>query len=150
MNTEYKELALSQGKVALVDASDYERVAQWSWHFDGRYARGYPHGVKEYLHRYIMRPKTSQVVDHINGDRLDCRRNNLRNCSKSVNSSNQHTVPRNKHGLRGVYKVSDRPGYRAEIYYQGKRYTLGTHETPELANKAYLDAKEKLHTVGTL
>jgi hypothetical protein len=145
MDDGYVELDLSQGRVALVSSDDYERVVKWSWHFDGRYARGYPHGVKEYLHRYIMKPQMDEVVDHINGDRLDCRRSNLRNCSRSINASNRHGKPRNKLGYAGVYKNAGGRGYRAEIFVEGKRYTLGIHDSAEEAHLAYLAAKEQLH-----
>jgi hypothetical protein len=147
VSEEYVELQLTQGKVAKVSINDFQRVSKWSWHFDGRYARGYPHGIKEYLHRYINQPKSNEVVDHINGDRLDCRRVNLRNCSHSINSSNKH-VTKNKHGLMGVYERLDYPGtFRAEIYYLGKKYGLGTHKTAEAAHDAYLRKKSELHII---
>lgn len=139
------EVELSQGKVAIVSPEDYERVNQWSWHFDGRYARGYPHGIKEYLHRYISRPKTGQVVDHINGNKLDCRRDNLRNCSYSVNSSNKHRTI-NKYGYMGVYFNKKQGKYRSEIYHEGIHYSLGSHNTAEEAHLAYIAAKEQLHS----
>lgn len=138
------EIQLSQGKVALIDDIDYERVNRWSWHFDGRYARGYPHGIKEYLHRYIMQTKSGEVVDHINGDRLDNRRANLRNCSHAFNASNRHGPVTNKHGLRGVYRAKGRK-WRAEIYWLGKHYALGTFSSAVEANAAYEEAKVLLH-----
>lgn len=145
MSEEYIELPLTQGRVAKISIDDFQRCSKWSWHFDGRYARGYPHGIKEYLHRYINKPISNEVVDHINGDRLDCRRTNLRNCSHSVNSSNKHFT-RNKHGFMGIYECSKYPGkFRAEIYYLGKKYGLGTFKSADLAHAAYLTKKTELH-----
>lgn len=148
MAKSYAEVPLSQGRVVLIDWDDVDSVSRWSWHFDGRYARGYPHSVKEYLHRFIMKPKAGEIVDHINGDRLDCRRANMRNCSPSINTSNQHTATKNKHGYRGVYRRGK--SYRSEIYYLGKHYALGTFKTPAAAHRAYLKAKALLHSGKSL
>ena len=142
------KIPLSQGVVAIVDDEDYERVMRWSWHFDGRYARGYPHGIKEYLHRYIMRPKTTEIVDHINGNKLDCRRSNLRNCSPSINSINRHGSIRNKHGLRGIYWSKEARRFRAEIYHLGRHYCLGSFGTAIEANQAYERAKQRFLVSG--
>lgn len=145
MDDGFVEIDLSQGKKALISSDDYERVLQWVWHYEGRYAACYQNGKKVYLHRFIMKPKKGLVVDHINGDRLDCRRSNLRNCTSSLNASNRHSPVINKHGLRGVYRRSD-DKFRAEIFFQGKKYALGTFSTPEEGNAAYNIAKQSLHS----
>ena len=87
------------------------------------------------LSRYIMNPESDLVVDHINGDTLDNRRENLRVVTKSDNLRNRKFGPSNKSGLRGVIKT--KYGWRAKIH-------LGTFNTKEEAYAAYREAYEKL------
>ncbi len=76
-------LPLTRGFSALVDVSDYPALAQWKWLYVGSgYAGRFvtAHGKKSlvYLHRHLLNPDPDQRVDHINGNRLDNRRANLR------------------------------------------------------------------------
>jgi len=85
-----KEIPLTQGKVALVDAEDYDMLMKWKWfaHKDGNvfYAtfslKKDPVTKKRsklWMHRVIMQTPDGMQTDHINGDGLDNRRKNLRN-----------------------------------------------------------------------
>lgn len=77
-------------------------------------------------------------VDHINGDTLDNRRQNLRVVSRAENSRNTDTInPRNRSGHRGV---SQNPGgsWSARITTGGKDYYIGTFGTLEAAVEARL------------
>src|SRR3990167_7614488 len=89
-----KEILLTQGQVALVDDEDYERVSKYKWCMCGRYAgrklprvKGQPRR-SELLHRAIMGAEKGQEIDHINRNRLDCRRSNLRFCTRPQNLAN--------------------------------------------------------------
>ena len=66
----------------LIDDEDYPKVSKYIWHI---MALGYINGsVKNkrfYLHRFIMNAPSNKVVDHINGNKLDNRKCNLRLCS---------------------------------------------------------------------
>jgi hypothetical protein len=87
---EAHEVRLTQGRVALVDAEDRERVDELLWQFHdckgGPYAlHSYRDGVgvsapvrKIYLHRFIIDAPPDRRVRIVNGDGLDCRRSNLR------------------------------------------------------------------------
>src|SRR5688572_19518259 len=79
-------------------------------------------GEKTLLHRLIMNAQKGEIVDHINHDRLDNRRENLRIVNKSLNNYNRPST--NKLG-RGIYfdKYGDR--YRACISHSGKNEKLG-------------------------
>ena len=70
-------------KEAIVDDDDYEKVKPYNWFLSGTgYAVAFvPVDGKfklTYLHRFIMDAQPGQCVDHINGNSLDNRRNNLR------------------------------------------------------------------------
>jgi hypothetical protein len=108
-----KEIPLTQGQVALVDKDDFERVNAFKW-----YARWSPkanafyayriqreNGKRNNIHiaRFIMNTPKGMVVDHINGNPLDNRKINLRNCTQAQNSVNKHKTI-NKTGYRDIYK----------------------------------------------
>lgn len=71
---------------AIVDDDDYDRVSKYKWHYSNGYAVtnfGYR------MHRLIMLPPHDLVIDHINHNRLDNRRENLRVCTQLENSRNR-------------------------------------------------------------
>ena len=80
------------------------------------------------------KPLPGCCIDHINGNPLDNRRENLRVCTRQENAQNQTSV-RGKVKYRGVYKNGRR--FRAALTHGGKRYNLGTYDTPEEAAMAY-------------
>lgn len=94
------------------------------------------------LAREILEPSSGRLVDHRNGDSLDNRRVNLRECSASENSANSSKAWGNV-AVRGVHKYGQR--YVARISKNGKRLSLGVHDTPEAARDAYLKAARALH-----
>lgn len=109
-----KEIALSSGKVAVIDDEDFERVSQfkWSYHALGYAFRGIgPRNARrfQYLHRFVLGAETPGgqrvVIDHINGDKLDNRKENLRLASRALNSINSaRPYGHNKSsGIRGVH-----------------------------------------------
>jgi hypothetical protein len=133
-----KKIELTKGLWALVDASDYEYLNQYSWHSHqgqrtGFYARARINGKLVYMHRLLLKPRRYQLVDHANHNGLDNRRDNIRLCSDAQNIAN--TRGRAKSGYKGVICRSGtlRRPYRA---YCGKK-TIGWFETAEQAARAY-------------
>lgn len=86
------------------------------------------------------------VVDHINGNKLDNRVENLRGVNRSENTQNQRRASsRNTTGFLGVGFEKQTNKFRAVIGVNGKYTTLGRFETAEAAHAAYVDAKRRLH-----
>lgn len=96
-----KELNLSQNKVALIDNEDYERVSKIKWHFEHGYARHKGKHGSLYLHRVILGVDKGNEIDHINGNTLDNRKENLRICSRTENCRNMRA---HKDSIYSKYK----------------------------------------------
>lgn len=113
------------------------------------YAIAYNSSTQEaiYLHRLIMNPPAGLEVDHINGNRLDNRRTNLRICTKSENMRNAVRPKESKHGLpKGVYLTKSRRNpYEVKFKYNTLTVRVGNFDSVEKAEKAYLRAIELFH-----
>lgn len=129
-----RKIKLTKGKYALVDAEDFEYLNQWKWSFDGSYAvRGRYLGKKIekykyekiYLHRVINKTPKGFETDHINGNKLDNRKINLRSAKRSLNNINRHGQRNNTSGVQGVYWDSSTRKWRAEIGFCKKNIKLG-------------------------
>jgi hypothetical protein len=137
--------------VVLVDDADADLAAH-TWHmttsgYAGRNAAR-PHRGKIRMHRVIMRRVIGrelerwELVDHINGDRLDNRRANLRLATNSENMFNVDLPAHNTTGYKGVYRNSPtcRQPYQAAITVNRKKIYLGSFADPREAARAYDEA----------
>jgi hypothetical protein len=137
------------GAVSIVDDEDAPLVTMYNWSLtsDG-YAqhRIYFSGTFKalYLHRLIMRPASGYVVDHINGDKLDNRRSNLRVVKTSENSQNSSLKKFSSH-FKGVCFDAKAKKYRADIRKNKKRTGLGFFTDPIDAAIAYDLAAQELY-----
>jgi hypothetical protein len=146
-----REIPLTQGKVALVDDEDYASLASYCWYFHGSYAaRAGAGGGTVMMHRHILEAPSDREVDHVNRNRLDNRRCNLRLATTQQNQQNKapYTAPykRKKNPLtpwsryKGVSFKSDRRRTKcwiALIYQSGRQRSLGYFATEEEAAHAY-------------
>jgi hypothetical protein len=90
-------------------------------------------------------------IDHIDGNRLNNKIANLRDCVQRLNVENQRkTRSDNTSGFTGVLWRADKKRWCAVIQVNGKRMRKGGYDTPEQANQAYLQAKRALHEGNTL
>lgn len=99
-----------------------------------------PNVSKRYCRIYTGAPKNLEV-DHINGNTLDNRKENLRLVTSQQNKFNQ-IKKGSKSGLpKGVCKHGK--NFKASITFNYTTYSLGTFLSPEEAEAAYLKAAEK-------
>lgn len=123
---------------AIVDDEDFEQLSQFQWDLnDGGYPRAWT-GQRQELMHHIVLPKTlSTVNDHINGNRLDNRRGNLRRITQQQNSVNAKLRKDNKSGFRGVHRDEYGRKWIAAIQVNGKKVCIGTFISAEEAARAY-------------
>lgn len=96
-------------------------------------------------HRIILAlTPTDPDVDHINGNRLDCRRNNLRLATHSQNMQNRGVRSDSQTGVRGVGYDARKGLYRAIVTVNGKKHSGGRHKTLEAAEIAASDLRRRL------
>jgi len=137
-----KKIPLNNGKVALVDDEDYARALAPPWYWNGRYVvcslkirRG--KFKTQGLHRFILKAKQGQMVDHKNHDTLDNQRSNLRICDNRQNQGNQKYSFRGISRYRGVHFVPKRNVWQAAIRDHGRIRWLGYFESEFDAAKRY-------------
>ena len=136
-----QEIPLTQGRVALVDAEDFERLTQWSWCFSHGYAvRGERLGGTHrlvYMHRHVLGLKSHDgcCVDHVNGNGLDNRRCNLRVATQAENNRNRRATPCRHKGISFDHRY--RRPWRARIMVARRTIELGRFATAEQAARAY-------------
>jgi hypothetical protein len=97
------------------------------------------------LHRELLNTTSDKKVDHRNGDTLDDRRINLRECTHAQNISNQQRQKSNKSGYKGVYFNRRSKKWEANIAPNGKGIYLGRFENILDAAQAYNDAAIKYY-----
>jgi hypothetical protein len=87
------------------------------------------------MHRFLLQPPPGLEVDHINGDRLDNRRINLRIATRSQNAMNRPRTRTNTSGFKGVSRLGSL--WCAQIKLEGKLHYLGRYADPAEAARAY-------------
>lgn len=97
---------------------------------------------QEYIHRMVMNAPKGVEVDHINGNKMDNRKKNLRLCNRSENASNRKQI---KGRYKGVYRDKKRKCWVAQITFNYKCTTLGVFKTAKEAALAYNIKAKELH-----
>ena len=126
---------------AIVDLNNYNTVVQHKWCLD---KAGYVKNSKqEYLHRFVLNVN-NKYVDHINGNKLDNRIQNLRVCTNAQNCQNKVSLPKNnKSGILGVRYREDRQKWYVEIQYNGIKKHIGVFNTKDAAINARIEAEKE-------
>lgn len=105
-------------------------------------------GERHRAHRlvwfYFRKRWPKKVLDHINGNSLDNRIENLRDVTQQQNAQNMHRAMRNsKSGVLGVDWVAEKRKWRAQIRRNGKKECIGYFDSVEAAGAAYQQAKKE-------
>ena len=145
-----KQIPLSQGKFALIDDEDYERVNQYKWCINSngyavtsyRDSNGKWKAMK--MHRFILNlNKGDSLVDHRDTIRINNQKYNLRIASFVENLRNQKINKNNKSGFKGVRLHKPSSLYIAQIGIKEKKKHIGYFKCPVEAAKAYNEAAIK-------
>lgn len=140
-----KQIKLKNSKkYVLVDEKDYLLFKCFKWYLVNGYASlSHPKNGVVTLHRMIMKAKKGQEVDHINGNRLDNTRSNLRFVTRSQNIQNSRLRKTGMSGYRGVCYHYGK--WQTTIRFQKKTITVGTFQSKLQAAKAYNTAAVKYY-----
>lgn len=139
-----KEIVLTQGKVALVDDEDYLELSKFKWYTVKTaglfYAVRHSHmisGMRHtiFMHREILAFPKGMETDHINGNGLDNRRENLRIVTTRENQQNRHTHKSSKYP--GVDWKAKSNKWRSRIQIDNKSQHLGYFNDEKSAAQAY-------------
>ena len=141
-----KEIFLTQGYITIIDDDDYEMVSKYKWYarkcgnilYASRCIKR--NGVKTTLplHCAILGYKQGYIIDHINGNGLDNRKENLRHLTIRQNAQNRHTEKSSK--FPGVFWDSRAKKWRSMIKINGDKKYLGSYADEKEAFNAYCSA----------
>lgn len=149
------EAETTRGRLTRVDDVDADLLVhtRWQCSIDGyavRHVRRAPHPRQKIaLHRLVLeraigRPLFEyEQADHINGDRLDNRRSNLRAASITQNRQNRARPKNNTSGVKGVCWMTGKNEWYAYISVNGKRKPLGWYATKEEAAASRAQAEQQ-------
>jgi hypothetical protein len=144
-----KLIPVTQRKFAIVDTEDYGWLNKYKWFvfcqnptcYAGR--TGVNSNRHILMHREILNCPPDLVVDHINHNGLDNRKQNLRICTRSQNNRNRRPQGKTSR-YKGVCRDKRRDKFVARIYLNGKQIHLGYFDDEIAAAKAYDKAAREL------
>lgn len=144
-------IPLTRGTFTIVNTELLRTLNLHRWYlsFDGRkkrYVRRSEQGRTIYMHREIMNPPKGMEVDHINGNGLDNRRENLRLCTKTQNQQNANTRIFKTSIFKGVSWHKSAKKWRAQIRVKGRLLHIGYSSSEVEAAEAY--DKEAIYYFG--
>lgn len=146
-NIVYVDLDNNPDTVMSCDVDDWMNYKERYWRMSpyGYAISTYNYGIQAF-HRIIFKledPK--QQIDHINGNKIDNRRTNLRVCSNQENSFNKEKNSNNTSGYKGVYFDKEANKWRGAIQYNGKSIkSAKRYKTPEEAAQWYINKSNEL------
>jgi hypothetical protein len=132
-----------KGKVAIIDIEDMLALGMFKWYLS---TNGYPvatiGGKRTYMHHYLWytlmgltMPPEHDDLDHIDRNKLNACKNNLRTVTRQDGNINRNIFKNNKSGARGVHYVKGK--WKAQIQRGKMKKNLGSFATVEEASLAY-------------
>lgn len=130
----------------IIDDEDFEVVSKYSWkkYPSNRYVQASVNGKTTSISRLVMKADKGVSIDHINGNRLDNRKCNLRVCSQAQNIKNRKPNKNGKSSYKGIV-VLPNGRFRAKIDSDCHRYELGVYDNEHDAVIAYNVGAKILH-----
>lgn len=144
---EYVKVKLNDENYMLCDIEDWERLKGHYWYLgDTGYAmcETMKTGVLRF-HKLATGTTADVIIDHINRNKLDNRKSNLRIATYSVNAINRGLQSNNTTGYAGVHFNKKNQNWNARVKVKGKVICLGTFPTKEEAIAARLAGEEKYY-----
>lgn len=170
INMKTKTLLIESAKYGnfevLYDAEDEDKISKYKWGITKDYNKFYvrtkvldpnggfyprPDGRREKrrkslkLHQLIMETPKGMHTDHINGNSLDNRKENLRICTASENGCNRGPTKNNTSGYKGIFRYGCGKKWQASIKYLGKNIHIGCFKDKKEAARAYDKKAIELH-----
>jgi hypothetical protein len=146
-DSQIRFIPLTQSKVAIVDAADYQWLSMYKWNAseskNAFYARTKTKHRRIYMHRLIMNAPPDKIVDHIDHNGLNNCRSNLRICSFSENLCNRRPSKKTSR-YKGVHWCKESRIWKAVIRFKGKKQNLGQFKNEIDAARAYDKAARQL------
>ncbi|WP_435007950.1 HNH endonuclease [Tundrisphaera lichenicola] len=138
------EIQLTQGKVAHIDDGDWLLVAPYRCYAKldrstGRYY-AYNKNHRLIMHRVIMEAETGQIIDHIDRDGLNNRRQNLRFSDKYRNQMNRGKKKSSVSKYKGVWWNTRKQRWIVRFNWLGKDHYVGAFKDERIAAQAYNEA----------
>ncbi len=124
---DFYEGVMPNGVSFFIDKEDYDFVSTNKWHLCDGYLKSTQHGL---MHRYLKREQLSGKlqVDHINNNRLDNRKGNLRVVTQQENLHKKKVYSSNKSGYPGVKWNARLNKWQAQITRNKQRIHLGVFD----------------------
>jgi hypothetical protein len=154
----FRRIPLTQGKYAIVDPEDYERLSKHKWYaikspntyYAGRHSKRDKNNKRRYIkmHNEVIKPPKGLINDHINRNGLDNRKANLRPVTRAQNTLNRLYKFKRKDSpskYKGVTWHKYTKKWQVQICYAGKHKFVGYFDDEIEAAKAYNEAAKLYH-----
>jgi len=133
---------LNSDKLMKVDDEDYEELSKHKWWFNNK---GYPHTyiyvdnkrTSIFMHQILIKPPKGLQIDHIDRDKLNNQRDNLRIATQSQNNMNRIKQKNTSSKYKGVSWHKEHKKWRAYITFKDKYIHLGYFTNEDDAGRAY-------------
>lgn len=130
------------GKEYEVDLIDFEKYKDHLWNENHKgYAAAMFNEITKTLHKCIL--PNHEVVDHMDGNKKNCKRNNLREATHSINARNRKNTGQSKSGVMGVFQYKDKDRWIARMCVNGKNTHIGMYDSKEKAKEGWIEFAKK-------